>query len=347
MESLGIPEIIHTIPPKNARLIKIVSASLVSVLVLLGGVWVIVPKVLKSSADKLASQGRHVDAAEKLKLACAFMPMDRAGYQMQMGQELRLAKNYPAAKQAFEQVLKKNPNDVGALKELGMVLSESGQKDAALASFQKYLDIKQDDAEVLKWVAEIAYDSKDYASASVAYDKFVKTGQAGAEDWKRLGISYFENKDSGRAAEALKKALERQADLKEVHGYLGKIHMEQKKYDLAMSELKLELASSPDNAELKDIYADSVQKSADMFISERKFEDAIAVLKEGLSISTKSDAAFHYELANLYALRRKRGDAMSHLVQAVKSDPALKAKAKKDSAFALYRKSPAFQKAVR
>ena len=70
-------------------------------------------------------------------------------------------------------------------------------------------------------------------------------------------------------------------------------------------------------------------------------------MQPGTTVSSKNLAKLHYELARALAYQRKRKDALNHLGQAVKADPAFKAQAKKDAAFALWRRQPDFQKTVR
>ncbi len=340
----GEAEVVQSGRGGSAKAAGIAAATVVLVL---AGIWLAVPKVLKSSAETLAKQGRHVDASKKLQLAVAFHPLGGSSFLNLLGRELRLSKNYGEAQKALEQSLKKNPNDFIALKELGMAQNEAGQRGAAIATFQKYLDIRPDDPEAVKWIGDIAFDEKNYAVAAANLEKYLKGGQGSAEEWKKLAVAQYEQKDFGRAAESFKAALGKNKDLKEVHGYLGMIYAAEQSYGEAISELKQEIALSPDRADLKNVYADAVQKAADMFLSERKYSDAVSVLQDGLAVSTKSDASFNYQLANLYAVRKKRSAALSHLAKALQADGSLKSKAKRDSAFAQYRALPAFKKIVK
>ncbi len=337
----------YSVPSGKGRNVKTAAIAGASLVLLLAGVWIVVPKLLAGSAEKLAKQGRHVDASKKLKLAAAFHPMDLSSVLNLLGRELRLSKNYPDAQKALEQSLKKNPNDFVALKELGMTQNESGQGAGAMTTFQKYLEIRPDDIEAVKWIGEIAFDEKNYEVAAANLEKYVKGGQGTADEWKKLGIAQYERKDYGRSAESFKGALGKNKDLKDVHGYLGMIQAAQMNYAEAVSEFRLEIALSPERTDLKDAYADAAQKSADTFVSEKKYSDAISALQEGLKVPTKSDASFHYQLANLFAIRKKRSQALSHLAQALKADGSLKSKAKRDSAFTQYRALPAFKKIVK
>ncbi len=335
------------VPSGKGKTIKVAAIAAGAFVFLIGGAWLAVPKVIKSSAEALAKQGRHVDAAKKLQMAASLYPLDRSAILNLLGREHRLSKNYSEAQKALAQALKSNPNDFIALKEMGQAQNEAGQPSEALATFQKYMMIRPDDIEVVKWIAEISFDQKDFASAAAAYEKYVKAGDASAEDWKKFGTAQYEQKSYDRSAEAFKNALAKNKDLKDVHGYLGLINASQLKFGDAMAEFKLELSLAPERGDLKDAYADAAQKSADIFLSEKKYNEAVAALQDGLTVSTPKDASFHYQLANLFAVRKKRTQALSHLGQAIKADGSLKSKAKRDSAFAQYRALPAFKKLVR
>lgn len=274
-------------------------------------------------------------------------PLDAESIKIDLGREYRLSKDYLNAQKVLEQVIQKNSAASKAMKELGLAYNESGQKQKALDVFQKYIGINSGDLDVTRSVGQIAFELKNYPVAVSAYEKLVPASLSNGNDFYQLGISYLELDKPAESEKVLLASLEKDKTIKGVNKLLGKIYLSQNKFMEALNRYGDELVLDPQDKETQASFAESCKKAGEFSSSQRKFQDAVAIYERGLTVPSEYDAVFHYQISVLSSKLKDKNRVLSHLEDAVKKDPALKAKAKKDPAFVFYKKSAAFLKIVK
>ena len=328
----------------GTRIIIIAGSILV---IALGSSWYFLPPWLKKKAGKLSQQEKHSEAAQNLKMALVFFPLNGNPYLVSLGREQRLSKDFSGSQKSLEKVLSKNPEHFEALRELGFTFKDLGQSQKALETLQKCVQINANDHEALKWVARLSYDLKDYNVSTQAYEQLSKTSEIDAQDWYQLGRAYFELGKMDESAGALANASKMNKDLKGVHGLLAKIDAAQGKFAEAVGENKVELSMSPNDAGLQEALAESAWQAGTNALAGKNRDAAASFFEEGLAVPSKQAGNFHFELSKIFWAKHKKKESLGHLKEAVQSDPSFKIKARRDPAFASLRKSAEFQKAVR
>lgn len=339
-------------PPSEISLgksnrIKVFGMAISIAVIILVGAWFFLPNWFRGRAEKLAKEGKHSDSAKQLQRALYFFPLKSDTFLIFLGREQRLSKDILNSQKTLEKLIRKNPTHFQALRELGQTLREAGQNQKAFDLFQKCIQLKPGDNEALQWSAQLAFELKNYSATVSAYEILTKSGMLEANDWYQLGVSYYALGKLEESANALQTAWEKNKTLKGVNALLAKIYLSQEKFAEGVSLYKLELSLAPDDPLLAETFAETCLQAGTSFLSQKKLNDALPILQEGLSVPSKNSSALHYELAIAFTMSRKKKDALSHLSEAVQTDPTLKAQAKKEPAFAAWRKSPDFAKIVR
>jgi tetratricopeptide (TPR) repeat protein len=100
--------------------------------------------------------------------------------------ESLFAGNYTSAIQAYQAILKRDPNNPDAITHLGLIVAIGGHADAALESFDKALAIQPDYAPALLYRGQVLYENKnDRAGAINAWERYLKVAPPG-EDRDRV-----------------------------------------------------------------------------------------------------------------------------------------------------------------
>ena len=309
-----------------------------------GTAWLVIPRILRKSAEKLALQNQHAQSARTLMKAVMLMPAPLDKYLVPLGRELRLSQDYSEAEKYLLRVLKKNSASYDALFELAQTYQQAGQKQKAFDTFQKCLAIQPNEPHLLKWSAMLAYELKDFNASVAAYEKLTKSGAADADDWAQLGTAYLEMGKLAESEAAMTAALEKNPQLKGANALLAKNFSLRGKWPEAASRYKAEMVLTPGDPALIETFADAAAKACEALLSQNKTPEAIAVVQDGLAAGSKQAPALNYQLAACWAQEKKPKDALKTLREALSADNTLKSKAAKDSAFASLRKFPDFRK---
>lgn len=80
-------------------------------------------------------------------------------------------KEYNEAKICFEQILKSEPKNIEALRNLAKILKQEKKYDEALEAYNKLISEKNDDIEAQLNIGNIYIEKEDYSSALEAFEK--------------------------------------------------------------------------------------------------------------------------------------------------------------------------------
>ena len=145
---------------------------------------------LKAKADAapkdVAAWDRYGDAAER---AAMFDPS-----------------YYPKAEEAYDHVLKLNPDDLAALRGVGNIDYDRRRYDEAIAAYEHYLSHKPDDSRVRTDLGTMYLSSGNPDVAIVQYKKVVTAHPDFFEAYFNLGVAYAEQENKPLARSYLLKA---------------------------------------------------------------------------------------------------------------------------------------------
>ncbi len=313
---------------------------------ILGGAWYGVPQFLMKKAMSDSAAGNHADAAKQLGYALYLFPLKSELYLTALGKEQRLSNDLAGAQASLEKALKVKPDFYEAARELGLTCNAQGQSQRAFDLLSKCYKTNPNDKEILTLAAQLSIDLKDFKSAAELYKTITKSG-GDAEDFQKLGIALHETGKDDEAVPSLEQAVQKNKNLKSVSGLLAKIYLKQEKHEKAIAAAESEIALVPNDAEMSRIIEESSLKAAQDAINAKNYSQAESFIETGLKFSSTEKAHFHYELARISALQKKKNDVFKHLLQAAALDKSLKAVAKKDGSFAAYKQTPQFKKIVK
>ena len=158
-----------------------------------------------------------------------------------------LASGNPAeAKTAFEELLKKYPQEADLHLFLGITLLRLREPHAAEAAVKRALAVDPNHVEartLLGWIDSDIHG--DFDSAIKEYSKVVELRPDLAEAYNNLGVAQKRKGELNKAAESFNKALERRPDFTPALSNRGWIFAEQNKWAEARQDFERALKLSP------------------------------------------------------------------------------------------------------
>lgn len=116
------------------------------------------------------------------------------------GNEFTQAREYDKAIAEFEAALKRDPKNVSAMSNLGVVYYHLGRLDEAIAQYQKAIELAPEDADIRSNLAAAYVQKGELDSALEQYQAAVNANPQLAEAHFGLGVVY---QQMGKTAEAI------------------------------------------------------------------------------------------------------------------------------------------------
>jgi protein O-GlcNAc transferase len=195
----------------------------------------------------------------------------------QRGNALREQGHLKQAAQCYRQVLATTPNDVGALVNLGFVLSQLEQYVEARSHLDKaiQLDPRQDDA--LYILGTIA---RDTGNPDKAIEHFRST-LALKPDFSicRLDLCrlLFERGRADEAKQVVEAGIAVEPNSADLHYYLGNLHHEARELDAAVSFFQKALALQPDYVEVHNNLGNTYLAQGELEASIESFQKVMSL----------------------------------------------------------------------
>ncbi len=209
---------------------------------------------------------------------------------------------------------------------VGVLRDQTGDSSGAIRAYDHALAINPNDLDALKNVGMIHYrraetipgDKAEYVDAKMAFDKLTGLNPTSFEAWKNLGLAAIRSNDREKAITAYREATklggaDRSDDLIQVRLGLGDALYDKGDRPGAAAEYHQVLLMQKDNAE-------ALNGLGLIYLDGKKYAQAEAVLRSAIASNPKYAAAYNnlgIALDNLY----RRKEAIGMLEKAHRLDP--------------------------
>lgn len=111
------------------------------------------------------------------------------------------------AEETFKKALKIEPDSVAALRNLGIVYSETDRDNDAIKAYRKALEINPDDAVVLRLLSDVLESMGKWNDLFNALKKLSSVQAYNPYPYEKLGLLYEKKGEKGKAIESFSKAI--------------------------------------------------------------------------------------------------------------------------------------------
>jgi tetratricopeptide (TPR) repeat protein len=275
-------------------------------------------------AAQYGGRGEYVTKAiDNYKLAMrndpdsAYLAEELADLYLQTGQ-------VRSAASEFEEVVKRNPDDVNARRILGRIytarLREGSQNRAnqemltkALEQYEKISLKAPKDADNWVMLGRLYKLAQKSTDAEKAYKKALELQPENEEAMTGLAIVYSDLGDNANATAMLKRVAEKNPSMRTLTALAG-TYEQMKEFKLAADAYKKALDQNPGNADLKRAYAQSLFQADDM--------DAASVVFEELAAEDPNDLLANLRLSQIYRQKKDFVKARQFAKKARDLDPS-------------------------
>ena len=98
--------------------------------------------------------------------------------------------------QRYEKVIETNPNDIGALNDLGAIFLELGEYQKAKDCYEKVIEIDSNHIDALNNLGVIFIELGEYQKAKDCYENAIKINPNYADAYNNLGIIFYNSGDN-------------------------------------------------------------------------------------------------------------------------------------------------------
>jgi tetratricopeptide (TPR) repeat protein len=269
--------------------------------------------------QSMLAEGRLTEAAVALKKASAADPQDSRPYRG-LGQVYNAQRQWKKARQAFEQILSNNPNDLEALTYIVNAYLEEGQPAAAVkrcqqqldgapvasvytlqasillqmgryneaeASLKKSLELEPDQVQELFLLGRAYSGQNAYNKAKDVYEKVLVLDEKHASAAHDLAHIYMIEGALESAHSVAMKAYALEPDNGDIAGTLGWIYYHSGHYNRAVDILQKSVELSPNNPTVLYYLGISQYKAGNSFEAHTALEKALELSPE----HSQADAA--------------------------------------------------------
>ncbi|HIK04961.1 MAG TPA: tetratricopeptide repeat protein [Trichormus sp. M33_DOE_039] len=305
------PQKVETTRPQelNQQKVDIIQSTILSVVVSKGNATA---SQWIERGNQLRRLRRYQEAVqafdEAIKLQPVFIHLAYYG----KGLSLYTLKKYPEAVLAMEQSVKSQPNFASAWRYLSWYYQEIKQLDKALGAINKAIRLQPKNSVMYGIKSILLVQLKKYAEAEIAINEAIKLTPLGIGYSVRAAI-YIEQKKFNLALADLKQSIT--IHPQSVLAYLlrGSIYIVQQKFDLALTDLNQAIKIDP---QLANAYA----LRASVFVVQQKFDLALSDSNKAIEIDHKIAIAY-VNRGIVYANQKKWDLALSEYSQAIKINP--------------------------
>ena len=200
----------------------------------------------------------------------------------------------------LQQMLRNDPSNFQARRQLAMVLLDLGYTKEALAHFLHLAEIFQDDSELFYNMGIVYEKLRDFKNAQLSYEKAVEIAPEDVDAYYNLGLVYTELGEQEKAIECFETVLDSDNDDSNTYFNIGICYFKQGKFDSAKYYFGRTL-----DLNNEDLYAHFYM--GNIYIQEGDNEKARSEFVKVLDISPDYSWAYY----NIGVLDFEKGDIIS------------------------------------
>jgi tetratricopeptide (TPR) repeat protein len=252
----------------------------------------------------------RVDEARAEYERCVALDPKMAEAQLNLG-ILLLEKDPAAGVASLRRAVNLMPSQSRPRFLLGVALERSGDLAGAAESFESAVHLNAGDTEALTHLGDVYLQMKKPAGAEKKFRLVLETQPKVALALRGLALS-LDAQGKPEAVEAYRSYLAVDTQDAAMRARFVQLLVANKEYDEALAETEYSGSG-------KTPTPDTLRLRADILIGQKKFDEAIAALKQAIAL-TPQDAQLHAGLGRLYLQKRQFADAERELKTAVQLD---------------------------
>jgi len=221
--------------------------------------------------------------------------------------------NYESAIRTLEKVVALDRVNAGAYFYLGNAYKNTGKLSQALEATQRAIVIYDENATYFNQLGEIYLELGHEADAEDAFEQAVTLDGKFALGQLNLGSLALQLGEMEKAITHLRAAVEIVGSSAEPHRLLGLAYFNDERFDQCIEQYREAVRLKPDDAQLRMLLGETLVRL-------RRWQDAELILKDSIQTDPRSARA-HYNLAELYRIQGRFGDALGEFQKAAEADP--------------------------
>jgi Flp pilus assembly protein TadD len=232
---------------------------------------------------------------------------------------LNLARQYyqmgrlDQAEQAYQQILREQPEQTEALHRLGIMAQRSGKSEKAVNYLRKAIACDPQDSSLPNSLGIILAEQGQLPEAVNSFQQAIALNPNHFNAYSNLGNTLRMQGKLQEAIVSLQTALDLNADWVPAHGNLGVAYLEQENFDLAETHLRRAIAINPN-------YVDAHYNLGIVLDKQKQPEQAIASYSKAIALAPGYLKAY-VALGNLLQAEGQVESAILNFEQALAIDP--------------------------
>ena len=209
--------------------------------------------------------------------------------------------------------IRKNPGDVNAYRNRGLLYSKMGKHKKALSDFEKLIQLSPNYAEAYNNCATAYLELNNYEKALANYHKAIELNPLLFRGYYGKGLVYLNQKKYEKALQYCNKAIELNSDFFRIYNTRGIIYRNLRKYHQAFADYKKVI-------ELKPLYIHVYRNRGFLFYSLGRYEEALADFSKTVTLNPKYHDGY-YNRAMTYKNLAKYLEAINDYNKAIEIKP--------------------------
>jgi tetratricopeptide (TPR) repeat protein len=220
---------------------------------------------------------QHYAEAVKILRPVSDAQPDNTDLRQVVAQSCLHIKENACAMEEFRQLLEKNPNSAATHVLMGQALDGLNREGEAIAEFQAALKIAPKEPDLHFGLGYLYWKSHKYDDAKREFESELAIDPNHRQALTYLGDTELERNNSARAAELLDRATAGGKGLRLAYLDLGTIHMQQKQYEAAVSDLQHAIDLDPSQPDAHYRVARAYQELGKHADAEKEFAKSRAL----------------------------------------------------------------------
>ena len=288
---------------------------------------------------------------KEIKDAYALMTIDKGRWQEEVSFRKKISEETPAEKtvkretepvsaetlgdqvRLLRKTLEKEPQNIGARKELAKLFLKGNNIDEAISEYRKIADLDPQDIDAHKTLADLYREQGDVEKAIKEYEKLHGLSPDKLDILNRLATLYREQDAPDKAVKTYEKIIQLTPDDPDVHESLGKLYEHTRYFDKAIQEYEKVINLAPERTEIEKSIGNLYLRGGKLTKAIEKFEKVIRL--------DKTNANLRKLLGDLYLRENqldKAGESFHEILKITADDEYAKAKLQEIDATKLDRK---------